>query len=457
MGAKQSKEELLYQKVNHGNVEGIKTLRYAGAGLEWVDKEGKTPLILACMRSDLLKAAKVLIEMGANVNVYRPGSHAGTPLHHAARRGLENTVNLLLCNGANPLLMNDDSQTPLDVARARGHSKVVRAIEKRICLFSGWLREIHGPSILEAFVPQLVSKKIWAVVLPCNSRNPMNPQKFELAIYPNLQVSHPRTVVALWKAQIEQPNFNQPDPVLIVLDTNKKTRSKFLSATEGDKQQILSFYNACRGIYQFSHLQHTNFVSPPPAAPPLLPNKLQATNTIYPEDTELTMAINASIQTAINEGVLLHHGQQQHSDVGTSGWSDNPTSQAPKSTQPKTISQQIHTSQTKTPCASHSSLESVPSAPPFSEDIFYTGYPSIDLSSIDAESKLAKTETREDRGTNSSPSFCVICLDAPIEGACVPCGHMAGCMSCLKEIKAKKGECPVCRTKIEQIVRLYTV
>ncbi|PKU82778.1 probable E3 ubiquitin-protein ligase XBOS34 [Dendrobium catenatum] len=455
MGAKQSKEELLYQKVNQGNVEGIKTLRYGGAGLEWVDKEGKSPLILACTRSDLLQAAKVLIEMGANVNAYRPGSHAGTPLHHAARKGLEKTINLLLSNGANPLLMNDDSKTPLDVARARGHSKVVRAIEKRICLFSGWIREIHGPSILEAFVPQLVSKKIWAVVLPCNSRNPMNPQKFELAIYPNLQVSHPRTVVALWKAQIEQPNFNQPDPVLIVQDTNKKSRSKFLSATEGDKQQMLSFYNACRGIYQFSHLQHTNFVSPPPAAPPLPPNKLQATNTNCPEDTELTMAINASIQTAINEGVLLHHGRQ-HAEVGTI--------ESPKSTQPnftpKAISQQIHTRQTKTRCASHSSLESVPSAPPFSEDMFYTGsiqYPSIDLSSIDAESMLVKTETREDRGTNSSPSFCVICLDALIEGACVPCGHMAGCMSCLKEIKAEKGECPVCRTKIEQIVKLYTV
>ncbi|GJS72725.1 ankyrin repeat-containing protein [Tanacetum coccineum] len=29
-------------------------------------------------------------------------------------------------------------------------------------------------------------------------------------------------------------------------------------------------------------------------------------------------------------------------------------------------------------------------------------------------------------------SLCVICLDAPVEGALIPCGHMAGCMSCLK-------------------------
>ncbi|KAF9607610.1 hypothetical protein IFM89_037538 [Coptis chinensis] len=31
-------------------------------------------------------------------------------------------------------------------------------------------------------------------------------------------------------------------------------------------------------------------------------------------------------------------------------------------------------------------------------------------------------------------SSCAICLDAPIEGACIPCGHMPGCMSCLSNI-----------------------
>ena len=34
MGAHQSKEELLYQQVNYGNIEGIKALRRDGAGLE---------------------------------------------------------------------------------------------------------------------------------------------------------------------------------------------------------------------------------------------------------------------------------------------------------------------------------------------------------------------------------------------------------------------------------------
>ncbi|KAH0451775.1 hypothetical protein IEQ34_019074 [Dendrobium chrysotoxum] len=495
MGVNQSKEELLYQQVNYGNIEGIKALNREGAKLEWIDKEGKTPLILACMRPDLLHVARALIEMGANVNAYRPGSHAGTPLHHAAKRGLDSTVNLLLFHGANPLVMNDDCQTPLELARAKGHSNVVRAIENRICLFAGWLREINGPSILEAFAPQWVSKKIWAVVVPCDSRNPTNPRKFELAIYPDLQVSQPRTIVALWKVQIEEPKFNQPDPALIIVDTAKKTRFKFLSAHEGDKQQIQWFYNACRGIYQLSNIVPV----PPPAAPPL-PNHLQAPNTPIPEDVQLSMAINASIQTALVEGVSLPHGQQvspidatndwgsssanpthngwgssnqQSTNVGTSGWPDRPTYNETTNTKigPNASAPQLPTGQTETPAVSYSSQEppptiTVPSAPPILDEAVYGGpihYPSIDSSPVYftvppiERSAINSSETKEDDGNNASSSTCVICLDKPVEGACIPCGHMAGCMSCLKEIKEKKGDCPVCRAKIDQVVRLYAV
>uniref|UniRef100_A0A0A9DG92 Uncharacterized protein n=2 Tax=Arundo donax TaxID=35708 RepID=A0A0A9DG92_ARUDO len=140
MGLQQSKEELLYQQVNYGNVDGIRALRAQGAGLEWIDKEGKTPLMVACMRPDLLDVAKVLVELGANVNAYRPGSHCGTALHHAAKKGLEQTVHFLLSHGANPFITNDDCNTALELAREKGHVNVVRAIEGRISLFL-WMDE----------------------------------------------------------------------------------------------------------------------------------------------------------------------------------------------------------------------------------------------------------------------------------------------------------------------------
>jgi hypothetical protein len=54
-------------------------------------------------------------------------------------------------------------------------------------------------------------------------------------------------------------------------------------------------------------------------------------------------------------------------------------------------------------------------------------------------------------------SQCVVCWDAPAEGVCIPCGHMAGCMNCLSEIKAKNWGCPVCRATIQQVIRVYAV
>lgn len=107
--------------------------------------------------------------------------------------------------------------------------------------------------------------------------------------------------------------------------------------------------------------------------------------------------------------------------------------------------------------------DTIPSAPPVDDEITEDGpiqYPSIDLGPVDMPSPTIEqvpastNKVKEDKDATSS---CVICLDAPIEGACVPCGHMAGCMSCLNEVKAKKWGCPVCRANINQIIRLYAV
>ncbi|XP_072983559.1 probable E3 ubiquitin-protein ligase XBOS34 [Typha latifolia] len=526
MGAQQSKDELLYHEVNNGNLHGIRSLRNQGAGLEWMDKEGKTPLILACLRHDLLHVAKVLIELGANVNAYRPGSNAGTPLHHAAKKGLEQTVHLLLSHGASPFIVNDDCHTALDMAREKGHHKVVRAIENRISLFSGWLREHYGPGFLEAFVPQLMSRKIWAVVLPCDARNPAKPLKFELAVYPELQVAKPRVVISLWKVHIDEPKFNQSDPSVVIIDKATRARYKFLSAHEGDKQQLQWFYNACRGLPQVNNNIPTTPVRPPVQTPLLVNLHAAATSTgvpmSNPEDVELAMAINASIQTAIAEGV--HDVRPNVQTSNTNGWgssSDNSTHNgwgSPNVATPSQMSGQSRfddprtntyngwavpevrpnsssepsMNQNDTPIVASASSSSsheapptlAPSAPPIVAETFFSGpiqYPSIDSSPVDinvptmyissgaSETKLGSSsasdnsrkqtnsEVKEDSDSASASGGCVICLDAPVEGACIPCGHMAGCMSCLREIELKNWGCPVCRAKIDQVVRLYAV
>ncbi|RZC51208.1 hypothetical protein C5167_019638, partial [Papaver somniferum] len=72
MGKQQSKEKLLYQQVRIGNIVKIRALRGKGVGLEWVDKQGDTPLMVACMYPKLIHVARTLIELGADVNAAPP-------------------------------------------------------------------------------------------------------------------------------------------------------------------------------------------------------------------------------------------------------------------------------------------------------------------------------------------------------------------------------------------------
>lgn len=91
---------------------------------------------------------------------------------------------------------------------------------------------------------------------------------------------------------------------------------------------------------------------------------------------------------------------------------------------------------------------------PVTPEVVVPSAPPIENLVIDDDAPLQSGSAESSSNVASS---CIICYEAPIEGACVPCGHMAGCMSCLNEIKAKSWGCPVCRTKIELVLRLYAV
>ncbi|KAL0718903.1 hypothetical protein Bca4012_068226 [Brassica carinata] len=383
MGQQQSKGKLLYQQVSYRNSEDIRALHREGADLEvqWMDRKGKTPLIMACMNSELYDVAKTLIELGANVNAYRPGRHAGTPMHHAAKRGLWKTVKLLLSHGANPLVLNDDCQTPLEVARDKGFGYAVHAIERHICLFSGYMRRFDGPT-------GLGSDSVWVVVIPTGSRNPVEPLKLEVAVYDHQRDDLPRTVMPL-----------------------------LAPSTEGGEQQLKWFCDACKGIPQPTH--PPNLLQTPPSAPPLHPAMSDTPNTNHLSIGEASYSTAPppppSLGLNSHEGVIVHE----------------PSPSAP-------------------PLKDDDDLQTLEEGP--------VHYPTIDSTPVDVPSLSSLPASAEgEKKEDGSSGQCSICLDAPSDAVCVPCGHVSGCMSCLTEIKSMNYGCPVCRAKIDQIVRLYRV
>lgn len=201
-----------------------------------------------------------------------------------------------------------------------------------------------------------------------------------------------------------------------------------------------------------SQVMHTAF---PFNAPTTYPT---ATTSTSEEDVQLAMALSASLHSAMEEGV----------PVGAITSAGASSSVIPSST---IVAQNDHASSSLTSEIDHASsanptppsppsappIPSAPSPPSAPED-GKVHYPSIDVDPVPAEEEILSAAPEPvKKGGEEQSSTCVVCLDAPVEGACVPCGHMAGCMSCLEGIKAKKWGCPICRSKIDQIIRVYSV
>ncbi len=47
---------------------------------------------------------------------------------------------------------------------------------------------------------------------------------------------------------------------------------------------------------------------------------------------------------------------------------------------------------------------------------------------------------------------CILCMGALRSTILVPCGHMVLCDTCSKDVMGRTAECPMCRTKVTQVV-----
>ena len=68
--------------------------------------------------------------------------------------------------------------------------------------------------------------------------------------------------------------------------------------------------------------------------------------------------------------------------------------------------------------------------------------------------KSTKTNVRKTKKVKVLEQ-CVVCMSNPSDFLIVPCGHKCGCEECLTNIKNRGGECPICRTNITDIVKVF--
>lgn len=151
----------LFDAAFAGKTERIARLLAEGADVNWRNAGGWTPLMIAAAerhldavaalldakadpnmrnaygRTALMFASRYgqlaivdrLLGAGADANIVPTDATGLTALAAAAKEGHAEVVDLLLRNGANPSIRTRDGRTPLEVARAAGHAKVVRLLE----------------------------------------------------------------------------------------------------------------------------------------------------------------------------------------------------------------------------------------------------------------------------------------------------------------------------------------
>ena len=110
-----------------GRGDVVELLVDNGAEVETVSAEGLTPLQLASATIGA-RLVSMLIEKGTEDYLNRRSPNGWTALHWAARGGKEETVKLLVDEGADVLAADNEDQTPLDVALGQGRGEIVQLL-----------------------------------------------------------------------------------------------------------------------------------------------------------------------------------------------------------------------------------------------------------------------------------------------------------------------------------------
>lgn len=118
----------LHLAAHFGHEEVVRLLLELGAEVDVRSRNvmANTPLHAAAGRHP--PVCEILVEAGADVNARQEGGW--TPLHAAARSGHAETVELLLSRGADPSLTNDDDESAALTAERSGYPDLAARIQE---------------------------------------------------------------------------------------------------------------------------------------------------------------------------------------------------------------------------------------------------------------------------------------------------------------------------------------
>ncbi|TYZ63018.1 hypothetical protein PybrP1_008475 [[Pythium] brassicae (nom. inval.)] len=475
--------------------------------------KGTTPLMAACKRSKHGGGALVvqhLLEFGADLDVTDLSHHRNTALHYAAYADAATACEYLLHAGANAFALNHKGQTPLDVARLRGRKQAAGVLTQYLRIKSGWL-DVNSNPLMPFW------KHRWCVVLACTADR----TRFEVCLFDDPGNMQPEQVLhidpasrAECVAQSSSMLASWTDkPFMFALDRQvtfqsvrgaRFTRDAATGLTHGRgsaaaKRVLFAAESELARREWMAQLANGAHLAPTPAvfqepyanypgtlfaAPSTWPSSM--VSPLLPQHQPMAPAFD--LYDITNSPAT--YGGAEH---GHSNFSPPP---------------RHHLDSPTTLVSAFASSVSVaaytpPSAPSFSSSAsergFYHG-PGTFVDSLEASSETseafasdststfaarrssgadAASSSLENRqpnqllpdataatdATSETPakagggnSDCVICMDAVRDAICVPCGHIAGCHSCLSAIKRQSGArttCPICRSLVHSVVKIY--
>lgn len=106
-------ENALTLSIMQENFNICERLLIAKGDINFIDRQGMTPLLKAAKYNSQTKVLDLLLKYGANLDI--SDANANTPLHFAAMRGAEVMAKYLIKLGANPYARNNANHIPVEL------------------------------------------------------------------------------------------------------------------------------------------------------------------------------------------------------------------------------------------------------------------------------------------------------------------------------------------------------